>query len=58
MLGYLAQAVGRGVLQGRFRFGRIVASLFVEMGVRLVVGVAGARRPAWCSTPELPVVEV
>lgn len=37
---YLAQAVGRGVLQGGFRFGRIALSLVVEMGVRLAVGVA------------------
>lgn len=38
---YLAQSVGRGILQGRFRFGWIAASLVVEMVVRLVVGVAG-----------------
>ncbi|MGL4304937.1 MAG: oligosaccharide flippase family protein [Mycobacteriaceae bacterium] len=36
---YLVQSVGRGVLQGDLRFGRLAASLLVEMGVRLVVSI-------------------
>jgi O-antigen/teichoic acid export membrane protein len=38
---YLAQSVGRGVLQGGFRFTRLSASLVVEMVVRLAGGLAG-----------------
>lgn len=38
---YLAQAVGRGVLQGSLQFGRLAASLVVEMVVRLAGGALG-----------------
>ena len=35
---YLAQAVSRGVLQGQLRFGRLSASLIIEMVVRVGIG--------------------
>ena len=37
---YLAQAVGRGALQGRLAFGRLATTFLVEMGVRVGVSVA------------------
>jgi O-antigen/teichoic acid export membrane protein len=36
---YLAQGVGRGVLQGRLRFGPLAATFVIEMVVRLTVSV-------------------
>jgi O-antigen/teichoic acid export membrane protein len=37
---YLAQAVGRGELQGRLAFGRLAATFLIEMVVRLGTGIA------------------
>ncbi len=37
---YLIQAVGRGVLQGRLRFGSLAATFVVEMLTRVILGIA------------------
>ena len=37
---YLIQAVGRGVLQGRLRFGALAATFVVEMLTRVILGIA------------------